>query len=271
MPSYWSNKWAKAHENWELLQARGDQSEEVLQGLEPSGRRQYGLKVPPGSRDYHQLFKTGNVGREASLNLGIGSAEIITLLDVRGPDEYAQIVTVTLDFPALEGVGVSPPTPENPFVAVGDGARAVVDFGVGGFQSTAFVDFVRGVSFSVPGSFIRVSATRAGTTGALVRLSVGAHISYLPISQENASQPSLTFVRSAIIVAGATADIIPPPFSVTITPFFQDAAAGIPPPAGSSIGLQFFSRSGAFLGACRSRAENPNPIPIPAETRCFHS
>jgi len=264
MSNYWNNKWAKAKDNWEERQVKSDSSKEVIAGLSTAGKRQYGMKAPKGSKDFHQLLKTGNVGKSVQLTGGAGSAQVASLLDVRGPDEYAQLMTVTLDFPSV--VGLSPPTFASPFVAKNDGARAQVDFGVGGFQSTAFVDFGRGVSFTVPASYVRVNASREGTTGALVLLSVGAHISYGSINEHDAGQPTLTFVRPNAAPNGTSFDTIPPPFAVSMTPMFQDAAAGTPPAVGTTIGLQFFSRSGAFLGACRSVAENPASIPIPAET-----
>lgn len=263
MSSYWDNKWASAKKNWEELQSKRDSADEVLAGLSPSAQRSYGIKQPKGSKDFHQLLKSGNVGKSIQLTGGIGSAQVVSLLDVRGPDEYAQMMTVTLDFPSI--AGLPPPTFGQPFIPVGDGCRAQVDFGVGGFQSTAFVDFGRGVSFSLPASYVRVNASREGTTGALVLLTVGAHIAYGSVPLQTGTQPTLTLV-SPFMPAGTFRDTLLPPFAVAITPTFWASPVIAPPPAASVIGLVFFSRSGAPLGGALSRAENPIRIPIPAET-----
>ena len=100
MSNFWKDKWAKAQRNWEELRTKADTPSDVIAGLTPLAPRSFA--APKVSKDFRQLLKNGNVGRSILMTGGPGSAEVVSLLDVRGPDEYAQVVTVTLDGSPLD-------------------------------------------------------------------------------------------------------------------------------------------------------------------------
>lgn len=268
---YWSSKWKGLQENFEDKRSLNEDPEGVLDGMQSLKIRG---KAPPPTADFRQLLRYGNVGRSVDLPQPPAIGEVsapVSLIDISGPDEYAQMVTVTLDYPP--GI-FSPGTLQDPF-SVGLGStggeiRAEVQYGIGGFQSRAFVDFCRGVSFSVPASFLRVNAVRLrlGASGiSPPLLSVGAHVGFHSIS-ESATPPTLTDVVPDTIVSGGFALKNLPAFSAKMLVFVA-GATGVSnlPPAAGNITLQFNTRSGALVGSVRIPFDRLyTPVQIPAHT-----
>tara|TARA_R100001244_G_scaffold132394_1_gene108850 strand:- start:1957 stop:2862 length:906 start_codon:yes stop_codon:yes gene_type:complete len=233
--SFWNNKWRRDdRNNGDIAKAKSENISEVLQGLDPVGRRNLGLEVagdsvgPGGSSNFHQMLRDGNIGRTIQLT----GNEVVTLLEVSGPDDAAQLMTVTLDMPAQSGEDpvtsqpLQPPSLIDPYRLHTDLCRAQVDFGNGGFQSTAFLDFGRGVSFTVPASFVRVSASRAEQPSFIPNINVGAHIAFGSIGNSRGVQPTLTDLVDVGIGGGSIVVRNIPPFAVAVTPmFFSDDAA----------------------------------------------
>lgn len=125
------------------------------------------IKEP--TEDLRALLERGNVGRSLELTLDdAGISHPQTLLNLAGPSKDATVLTITL-FTELPGARFPGPP-----------AIATLKWGVGGVQSVAEVDFLHGVSLSLPASFVRVDARREPLSVPVARARVGAFASYLP-------------------------------------------------------------------------------------------
>lgn len=78
-----------------------------------------------------------------------------TLLEVKSDDESSEILSVTLDNPLPFLVPTADVAGAGTIVIARP--SAIIEWGVGGVQARADVDFDHGLSLSVPGSFLRVT------------------------------------------------------------------------------------------------------------------
>lgn len=133
------------------------------------------------------------------------------IISVVGDDEFARIMTVTL----LTLGTVTPGTS-----IVGDPAVATVQFGVAGVQAVVEMDFLQNTVFSVPCSFLRVSAERELTPSSPVSdMRLAAFVTYGDRAGRN-PQRTLRGVSelpaSFPLVPGAVATFFVPRFSKTL-------------------------------------------------------
>lgn len=99
---------------------------------------------PGGGKDLE-----GNWGSTVSITDVNGSAAAnpaLAAIQLRGPTDKAEVLTVTLGQPIWRVV--------NAHAKV----TAVIQYGNGGWQNTAEIDWVQGTTFQLRGSFLRVSA-----------------------------------------------------------------------------------------------------------------
>lgn len=128
--------------------------------------------MPPSSSsgaNKSDLLDSGNAGRSveiavdptsattpaslAAVPIAVGSPiGKASLLNLSGDDSSSRVVSVTL-------VDATPlvPSPVAPAPAFANRATALVEWGVGGVQDNALVDFINGTTFSIEGSFLRVT------------------------------------------------------------------------------------------------------------------
>lgn len=153
-----------------------------------------------------------------------------TILDIDGSDEESTVTTVTLVNTNLRYPGPSFP----PGLAGQARASALIEWGVGGTQAQAFVDFQHGFSFSVPASFLRITGINEplptldpfGLFPILGRsVQLGAFCSYGSVSRGGQLTGKKTeFINTAIAPAG-TLDIPIPPFATNFT-FYRNPDPG---------------------------------------------
>lgn len=182
-------------------------------------------RATPTEAFKRKVLAAGNPGRSLDWATGDGGVER-ELINVRG--DYPEVVTVTLIAPAP--ALVAPLAFVNHFTAV-------LEWGHGGTQATAEVDFVNGCSFQLSGSFIRVVGRREALEGAGNTVRLGAFLSYLPVNGTN--RPKRTTRDTVALAAGAPGrNFVLPRFATDvrvyrITPTnafdvrFIDSAAGL--------------------------------------------
>jgi len=105
------------------------------------------MPIPTGAR----FLNDRNVGR--SIDIAPGQRK--TILDIGGKDEESQELVITLVTPVRQ----SPAT-------IISRPRAFVEWGSGGVQASALVDFINGSTFSVGASFVRVTGINFSTPSA---------------------------------------------------------------------------------------------------------
>lgn len=167
------------------------------------------------SPDARALLDRGNVGRSEPV-AGFPAAPV-TLINVEGADDKGAMVTVYLDPPILENRDEG--TIDTIPLAVPVGV-AIVQWGNGGFQHEAEVDFARGCAFSLACSYLRVIARVDGTS---VTIRLGATVAYgtRPGPLRGPSR-TIPFTPDPIPVGGASDRALIPPFArsgtVLVTP-----------------------------------------------------
>ena len=103
-----------------------------------------------------QISDLGFVGQFGGLGDFPASAEDLkprTLVSIRHPDDWAGVEHhIALRIENRDSLGFSTP-------------RCRIDFGAGGVQYSADIDFINGASIIVPGAFVRVTATKPSVFG----------------------------------------------------------------------------------------------------------
>lgn len=169
------------------------------------------------------------------------------LIDAKADDDRAQMVTIALGielaFPSTLFPAQIPGTSSFP-VASDPSAHARVEWGVGGYQTFADIDFIQGVMLALQCSFLRVTAIYDGfpigsPDGAATPIRVGAFVGYEP--HASAIPTQRTFRRSTALAAGGLQDIQVPPYAGNVEVF--RATAGAPFAPGGPFTLQFFDHS----------------------------
>ena len=78
-----------------------------------------------------------------------------TLVNLSTSDDKSEIVTIALDNPSVfENPAILSVLPTTSALAR---TEAIIEWGVNGVQSKAHVDFIHGLSFSIPASFLRIT------------------------------------------------------------------------------------------------------------------
>ena len=236
MSSYWTNKWANARDNWEEQTSKKDSPEEVLAGLSSAGRHQIGLSTPEDV--VKQLLAGRNVGRSVTLTStsGIIVADTTPLLELKGDDDDARDISIAIFAEIVSQTTV-----------LGD-IFGKIEWGSGGFQSSAEIDIFRGAVFNLNCSWVRVTAGVLADVG--VTLKVGAFASYGHKSRVIPTQRTLLrdntggFIGS-IAALGASNPIPLPNFCNTVQ-LLQNSTADVPyrldflDPTGAPLSRHFF-------------------------------
>lgn len=135
-----------------------------------------------------------------------------TLLSVSGDDSQSRVLSCTLvdltpPFPTDDGAGTS-------FTAR---AKALVEWGVGGVQASTLLDFINGTSFTIEGSFLRVTAVLdkvGGLYGGLAQAQVnqvlGAFCGYGAVTKSNTFNAKNTIYEDQFAGGGGVFYDIPP-------------------------------------------------------------
>lgn len=144
--------------------------------------------------------RTKNCGRDEIV--APGQSE--TMVEILGDDSKAIYLTCTLDGPrpadgVAFGVGQIPR------------ASAIVEWGNGGLQSRAEIDFLIGCAFSVPCSFLRVIGRNDEDTNDIAPGSVrlGAFAAYLQRTGSIAHAPQRTIVYPTLAPGASAVRTIP--------------------------------------------------------------
>jgi hypothetical protein len=144
----------------------------------------------------------GNLGRSLDLLIPAGSPqsqqETLAQGKIVGGDGYSPSITVTI-FPLVDNANAR-------------GKFAVVHFGSDGTQAQSItIDIKKGVSFAVPGSWVRVDSYITGNVG--VQVTMGAFLNLNPITQK----AFLTSTSETLnTVAGASFGVFTLPFAQKI-------------------------------------------------------
>jgi hypothetical protein len=159
-----------------------------------------------GSNDANKLLSAGNVGR--SVQIAVDPASTVTpeslaavpiaegspvgkatLLALTGDDSESSVVSVTLA--DLTPLVVSPAAPAAQFA---NRASALVEWGVGGVQDNALIDFLNGTTFSIVGAYLRITAILdviganigpVPTPQAATNMILGAYCGYGAVGKSN--------------------------------------------------------------------------------------
>ena len=194
MSNFWEDKWAQAKDNWEELRSKVDTSDEVLAGIKetPGG---IGRKAP--SEIVGLLDKGFNIGRSIDLVItATGLTQRVSLVDLDSDDEGARSIAVTL----FAEVQVGEPTD----------LVAEVEWGAGGVQAQALVDFANGTVITVHGSFLRINASMRGSVDEAAKVAAFASYGY----RSGGLYPQRTVIRDIAdtfignLAPGATSDFI---------------------------------------------------------------
>lgn len=177
-----------------------------------------------------------------------------TLLNMSCPDMYAAMITVM-----LQAVRTDPAPPEEHNEVLPAFAR--VQFGVGGTQQQADVDFVNGACFSVPAAFLRVEAILEPEVPSDPPFAIQARalVGYYPNTRTRSAQRTL-FTG---VLAPAASAVLP-------VPAFADRLEVLPTTAGATMTVEQFSDLAATVavGAVAVPAQGPVlQIPLTNLTR----
>ncbi len=183
-------------------------------------------KMEPDSGSLLDFPGKKNVGNSQTLQPGAAATNPAAqpneelVVNVVGEDEQATVVSVTLISPIAD---VSPATDE--LFASTPVAR--VQWGVGGTQAQAFIDYVNGAQFSVPASFLRVYARNEfGASPPATPLQptnpvkLGAFVSYLPLKNQRVQR-----TLNGLIPTATPTIFVVPPFATDVTIFRLGGAA----------------------------------------------
>lgn len=174
--------------------------------------------------------RTKNVGRDEVVAPGQNR----TLVEILGDDSCALLLTGTLDGPRPDGPAFGALQVPR--------ATAIIEWGNGGLQSQAEIDFIRGCTFSVGCSFLRIighnGEDAADADSGDERL--GAFVSYLPRVGTPAFSPQLT-IRTGPLVALASTTIAVPSFATDLWVYAV--------PVSVSLLIEFLDAVGTVLAA----------------------
>lgn len=193
--SKWDDKWLKAAKHWEDQRVSVDSSLEVIQGLQPLRTKQQFERSPKFDI---KLLDQGQFGRSIDLP-GAAVPEPITVLNLSGDSQQCRVVTVTL-FNDLQ-----------PNSTTRQSVLARVKWGSGGIQAQADMDWMQGVTFSLPAAFLRISAFIESALAFGDPVRVGAFVGYYGAAPSQSRNPRLT--RTAIVTPPGTVDIPIPVFA----------------------------------------------------------
>jgi len=239
MSSYWDNKWAKAKNNWEELQSKRDSSEEILQGLK---RSPGGIgKAPP--KKLKDIIHSGvNVGRSIKVvATAIGATDQVPLVELKGDDESAAAVALTLQSDITQFT-----TP--PGSSIND-IFGIIEWGSGGFQATAQVDFMMGTIINLYCSWLRLTAAIEGSIGDVATFGAFAAMGH----RQGSFSPQRTVTRDVdgnfinTIGPGASSAMIEiPKFAHAVE--LSGIGQGFPQPITlGAYSLRFFTITGGFI------------------------
>jgi hypothetical protein len=158
----------------------------------------YGLPKPTPYNEWIQLSRGKTIGKRGNLNIGVDGqlSDTINLLEVGGPDMAAINLCVTLIPPqriydsvtaianagALNATGSQDindplePVPPGTFPGSFIDVFAILEWGIGGIQSSAEVDFVMGTQINIQASWVRLRASGRIVSGTNELISVGAFV-----------------------------------------------------------------------------------------------
>jgi len=194
--------------------------------------------------------RTKNCGRDQIVAPGRVSDPLIEIL---GDDSKSLYLTVTLDGPR----------PDGPAFGIGQVpiAAALIEWGNGGLQSQAEIDFILGCTFSVPCSFLRVTGRNdEAPGGAAGNQRLGAFVSYLPRPGTPSFAPQRSVVTGALAPL-AVATFLIPRFAIDLWVYTAPVAV--------SLRIDFLDAAGVTL-AVTSTSFPTTPhanVPIPNGTR----
>lgn len=145
-----------------------------------------------------------------------------TVMEIDGSDDESQVMTITLVGEALEFPIQDPSGPIISPAGLAGQARPIakVEWGVAGVQAIALVDYLHGLSFSVPASWIRITGINppiplldpfSGDQNFARNIRVGAFCSYGSVGRSGGLSAKFTRYLDVLIpVAGSQLVPIPP-------------------------------------------------------------
>lgn len=140
-----------------------------------------------------------------------------TVMEIDGDDDESQVMTITLAGEDLRFINkVTAPLAGQARVT------ALVEWGVAGIQAGAFVDYVHGLSFSIPASWIRITGineplplldVQSGDQVFGRNAKVGAFCSYGSVGRSSGLSAKKSVYIDTLIPAGGSAIFPIPPFA----------------------------------------------------------
>lgn len=170
----------------------------------------YGLPKPTPYNEWSQLQQGKTIGKRGNLNISVDGqlSDTINLLEVGGPDLAAINLCITLLPPeriydaitaianagALNATGSQSindelePVPPGEFPGTLLDIFAIVEWGIGGVQSSAEVDFALGTQINIQASWVRVRASGRMIGGTNELVTVGAFVGPGQASNQGSAQ-----------------------------------------------------------------------------------
>lgn len=147
-----------------------------------------------------------------------------TVMEIDGDDDESQVMTITLVGESLRYPDPLPTSPKPPGFPLPGQARstAQVEWGMAGVQAQAFVDYQHGMSFSVPASWIRITAINeplppedilGGNPIFGRNIRAGAFCSYGSVGRNGPLSAKKTLYIDVPIASGAIGYVGIPPFA----------------------------------------------------------
>jgi hypothetical protein len=165
-------------------------------------------------------------GTDAS-GLGLLFGNPKAILQLQGPDDKAEIISVVL----------TPPQPN--YGPVGANRTfapcAIIEFGIGGVQSRAEVDWIDGQVIQIPASFLRLSARLDPLNAQPLAIpdpnvALGANVGKLPKTRVTPLQKSFSIPSAAPLAHGASQTCRIPPFATSARfNYFRGAVLPVAP------------------------------------------
>lgn len=205
----WADKWGAAEGQGEDKRALSDTSKDVIDGIPASVPSDASPVITVSEASWKKLCLLGNIGRTFEIRFDPDEDPVtLPILEFRSDDDTVRELTVTLQKfePFWPGPSAASPAFE------GQAYFARIEWGIGGFNNQADVDFVTGATLNLSASFVRIIAMPvlkypAATAGIQ---KFGAFVS--PGHRRGGRAPQSTVYLSSvtpvfgdsIVVAGAT-------------------------------------------------------------------
>ena len=178
----WKEALSRTKRHWEDKRVNRDDPEGVIAGLQPIRNVPHHEKL-----SNIELLNHGQRGRSVVFPANVLRQSALSILELYSDNKNSRVITVTLTMAPQPGAVPFVPGVNGLFDVTG-----LIEWGAGGVQASAEIDWLQGTTFSLACSYLRISAFGGTQAPGVQPPVVGAFVGYETVNTNRGRTPQFT-------------------------------------------------------------------------------